>query len=101
MYDNKFINLKKSLKDELFPNLLKITLHKISRILFQLHDWNFRGKLPIFIKIFLTNRFFKIKVGNHLSTSYTQENNVSEAPLLTQFCSTLPLIKSYQQSKSL
>lgn len=53
------------------------------KILEKLHDWNFRGKLPMFIKNFLANRSFQTKIGNHLSSSQSQVNGVPQSSVIS------------------
>ena len=52
-------------------------------ILKDLHELNFRGRLPIFISNFLSNRHFKVKVNSTLSESFCQENGVPQGSILS------------------
>ena len=52
-------------------------------ILKDLHELNFRGRLPIFISNFLSNRHFKVKVNSTLSESFPQENGVPQGSILS------------------
>jgi uncharacterized protein YcgL (UPF0745 family) len=44
------------------------------KILAALHKWGFRVNLPTFIQNFLSDRVFKVRIGNTLSRFYAQEN---------------------------
>ena len=48
-----------------------------------LHNFEFRGELPLFIKAFLRNRKFQVKVGNTLSSLYRQEEGVPQGSVLS------------------
>ncbi|GFS12585.1 RNA-directed DNA polymerase from mobile element jockey [Elysia marginata] len=50
-------------------------------ILMDLHDSNFRGRLPTFIQNFLSDRHFRVKSDAQLSDPYIQENGVKEIGL--------------------
>ena len=52
-------------------------------ILETLHNYKFRGELPLFIKAFLRNRKFQVKVGNTLSSLYRQEEGVPQGSALS------------------
>ena len=52
-------------------------------ILKNLRDMGFRGKLPIFIKNFLANRQFQVKVGASMSDPYEQEQGVPQGSVLS------------------
>jgi hypothetical protein len=52
-------------------------------ILKDLHDLNFRGHLPIFIKNFLNFRLFQVRMGSTLSDFYTQEEGVPQGSVLS------------------
>ena len=53
------------------------------KILNTLHEWGLRGNLPIFIKNFLADRVFRVRLGNHLSGFYTQNNGVPQGSVLS------------------
>ena len=48
-----------------------------------LHESGLRGELPMFIKAFLANRKFKVKVGNTFSTLHSQEEGVPQGSVLS------------------
>ena len=52
-------------------------------ILKTIHEYGLRGKLPLFIKIFLAKRYFKVKVGNTLSRAKCQEEGVPQGCVLS------------------
>ena len=52
-------------------------------ILKDLSDMGLRGRLPIFISQFLTDRHFKVKVGSTLSDSHEQEMGVPQGSILS------------------
>lgn len=52
-------------------------------ILKQLHDWGFRGRLPLLLRSFLSERFYRYRVGNTLSNRFTQENGVPQGSVLS------------------
>ena len=52
-------------------------------ILKALHEAGLRGELPLFIKAFLKNRSFKVKVGNTLSNLKEQEEGVPQGSVLS------------------
>ena len=52
-------------------------------ILETLHNYEFRGELSLFIKAFLGNRKFQVKVGNMLSSLYCQEEGVPQGSVLS------------------
>ena len=52
-------------------------------ILADLHKLGFRGKLPIFIQNFLSERKFKVKVGGEYSDPFPQENGVPQGSILS------------------
>jgi hypothetical protein len=53
------------------------------KVLNTLHDWGLRGNLPFFIQNFLAERIFKVKIGQHLSEWYTQDNGVPQGSVLS------------------
>lgn len=53
------------------------------KILQTLHKWGLRGNLPLYIKNFLTQRTFKVKVNGKYSNVYTQENGVPQGSVLS------------------
>ena len=52
-------------------------------ILKDLSDMGLRGRLPMFISQFLTDRHFKVKVGSTLSESHEQEMGVPQGSILS------------------
>ncbi len=52
-------------------------------IMSDLHDIGLRGRLPIFIQNFLSNRTFRVRVGTTYSDSYEQENGVPQGSILS------------------
>ena len=52
-------------------------------ILKTLHDYEFRGELPLFIEAFLKHRRFKVKVGNAFSSFHSQEEGVPQGSVLS------------------
>jgi Reverse transcriptase (RNA-dependent DNA polymerase) len=52
-------------------------------ILRTVHSWGIRGHLPTFITHFLTERHFRVRVGNVLSRSIYQENGVPQGSVLS------------------
>ena len=52
-------------------------------VLSDLHKLNLRGRLPTFIRNFLLNRTFKVRLGNKLSTSFVQEEGYPQGSILS------------------
>ena len=52
-------------------------------ILTDLFGLEFRGRLPIFIQNFLSDRHFQVKSGTDFSNSYLQENGVPQGSILS------------------
>ena len=52
-------------------------------ILKDLHEMGLRGKLPLMIKDFLSERSFKVRMGNTLSESFEQEMGVPQGSILS------------------
>ena len=52
-------------------------------ILRTIHESGLRGELPKFIRAFLANRKFKVKVGNTFSTLHNQEEGVPQGSVLS------------------
>lgn len=52
-------------------------------ILKDLYRLNFRGRLPIFIERFLSNRIFRVKVDNTVSDPHKQELGVPQGSILS------------------
>ena len=52
-------------------------------ILKSLSSWGFKGRLPVFISNFMTDRTFNVRVGNVLSDTFTQENGVPQGSVLS------------------
>ena len=52
-------------------------------IMKNLHDMDLRGRLPLFIQNFLSERKFRVRVGTSLSDSYDQEMGVAQGSILS------------------
>ena len=52
-------------------------------ILRQLYDWGLRGHLPRFVQRFLSDRLFRVKVGNSFSQQVCQEESVPQGSVLS------------------
>ena len=52
-------------------------------ILRKLFRYGIRGRMGFFIENFLSSRRFRVRVGNHLSTSFIQENGVPQGGVLS------------------
>lgn len=52
-------------------------------IMKDLHDMGLRGRLPIFIESFLSDRTFRVRVGNVMSNYFEQENGVPQGSILS------------------
>ena len=52
-------------------------------ILRTIHESGLRGELPKFIRAFVANRKFKVKVGNTFSTLHNQEEGVPQGSVLS------------------
>ena len=52
-------------------------------ILKDLHDFGLRGRLPLFISVFLDKRFFRVRVGNTVSGAHEQEMGVPQGFILS------------------
>ena len=52
-------------------------------IIKDLHDIGLRGRLPLFIQNFLSDRIFKVRVGSVLSDAYPQEMGVPQGSILS------------------
>ena len=52
-------------------------------ILRDLHEMGLRGRLPLFIQNFLSNRLFKVRVGSSLSNPQPQEMGVPQGSILS------------------
>ena len=52
-------------------------------ILKAVHECGLRGEMPLFIKAFLTNRFFRVKIGNTVSDRCRQEEGVPQGCVLS------------------
>ena len=48
-----------------------------------LHDMDLRGRLPLFVQNFLSERKFRVRVGTSLSDSYDQEMGVPQGSILS------------------
>lgn len=53
------------------------------KILQTMHDFNFRGHLPKFIRGFLTNWTFSVRLGNKLSDTHELQNGVPQGSVLS------------------
>ena len=47
------------------------------------HDIGLKGRLPLFLQNFLTDREFKVKVGSTLSELHKQEQGVPQGSILS------------------
>ena len=52
-------------------------------IVAKVHKYGIRGRMGLFIKNFLWGRRFRVRVGSHLSSSFTQENGVPQGGVLS------------------
>lgn len=52
-------------------------------ILRQLHEYGLRGPLAFFIKNFLKNRYFSVKIGNTFSAEYRQEEGTPQGSVIS------------------
>ena len=52
-------------------------------IMKNLHDMDLRGRLPLFIQNFLSERKFRVRVGTSLSDFYYQEMGVPQGSILS------------------
>ncbi len=52
-------------------------------ILRTLHSWGFRGKLPLFLQNFLSDRSFRVRIGDKLSNSHPLENGIPQGSVLS------------------
>lgn len=52
-------------------------------IIKRIHEIGLRGELPLFIKAFLKNRLFRVRIGNILSEEMTQEEGVPQGSVLS------------------
>ena len=52
-------------------------------ILQDLYEAGLRGRLPMFVSSFLSDRVFRVRVGNTLSDSFTQEMGVPQGSILS------------------
>ena len=48
-----------------------------------LHEIGLKGRLPIFVQNFLSNREFKVHVGSTLSEAHNQEEGVPQGSILS------------------
>ena len=48
-----------------------------------LHEIGLRGRQPIFVQNFLSNREFKVRVGSTLSEAYNQEQGLPQGSILS------------------
>ena len=55
-------------------------------IIRQLYKMGIRGQMIRFINSFLSERFIKVKVGNHLSSKFPQEEGVPQGSVLSVTC---------------
>ncbi|GFS90512.1 RNA-directed DNA polymerase from mobile element jockey [Nephila pilipes] len=70
-------------------------------ILRTLYDYGLRGNLPVFIKMFLNFRSFKVRVGNILSSSFIQFEGVPQGSILSPtlfICHLSPILLKLQPS---
>ena len=52
-------------------------------LLLSLHDHGLRGNLPLFITNFLTDRYFRVKVGNYISQNYILKEGIPQGSVLS------------------
>ena len=52
-------------------------------ILRTLHNWGIRGNLPIFIKNFLSERSFRVRLGHYESNKHVLENGIPQGSVLS------------------
>ena len=52
-------------------------------ILRKLYQYGIRGRMGLFIKNFLSNRSFRVRVGNHLSSTFSQESGIPQGGVLS------------------
>ena len=52
-------------------------------IMNDLHEIGLRGRLPIFVQNFLSNREFKVRVGSTLSEAYNKEQGLPQCSILS------------------
>ena len=52
-------------------------------ILAKVHKYGIRGRMGLFIRNFLSGRRFRVRVGSHLSSSFTQKNGVPQGGVLS------------------
>ena len=52
-------------------------------IMNDLHDIGLKGRLPVFVQNFLSNREFKVRVGSTLSEAHNQEQGVPQGSILS------------------
>ena len=60
-----------------------------SRVLVELRRLGFRGFLPMFVRNFLRERFFRVRVGGSLSRSFPQAEGVPQGCVLSVLCFSL------------
>ena len=53
------------------------------RIMTDLQEIGLKGRLPIFVQNFLSNREFKVRVGSTLSEAHNQEQGVPQGSILS------------------
>ena len=53
------------------------------RILRKLFKYGVRGHMGLFIRNFLTRRSFRVRVGNHLSSTFSQESGIPQGGVLS------------------
>ena len=52
-------------------------------ILKKMHEWGFRGQLPFFVKNFLEECYFRVRIDNTLSNQFVMENGVPQGSTLS------------------
>ena len=52
-------------------------------ILKKLFDYGIRGRMGLFLRSFLSHRHFRVRIGNHLSSSFPQENGIPQGGVLS------------------
>jgi len=58
---------------------LNYTLFSRNLILTTLYEYGLRGQLPRLLQNYLTGRFFRVRIGGHLSSVHTQDNGIPRA----------------------
>ena len=62
-------------------------------IIKQLHNIGLRGNMIRFIDSFLSNRYIKVRIGNHLSNPFRQEEGIPQGSVLSVTCFSVAINK--------